>query len=101
MLRPLVFEACRSSGCYAHHGCTHYGCTHYGYTYHGSVLQALYWVQAKDNQPPTDHGDPPDLLAVPAPRGTGGIESLHEQPLELLAPVRSRGQTSVDTALRG
>ena len=50
----------------------------------------LYWVQGKDNQPPMENQDPPDLFAVPAPRGAGSIETLHEQPTELMAPAARR-----------
>lgn len=52
--------------------------------------QELFWVQAKDNQSPIENHDSPDLFAVPAPRGTGSIDQLHEQPTELMAPVHRR-----------
>lgn len=50
----------------------------------------LYWVQAKDNQAPMEHNDPPDLFAVPAPVGAGPIHQVHEQPVELMAPAARR-----------
>ena len=50
----------------------------------------LYWVQAKDNQAPMAHNDPPDLFAVPAPLGAGPIGQVHEQPVELMAPAARR-----------
>ena len=50
----------------------------------------LFWVQPKDNQPPMDNLEAPEIFAVPAPMGTGPIERLHEQPTELMAPVHRR-----------
>ncbi len=52
--------------------------------------QQLEWVQSKDNQPPMENNDPPEPFAMPPPRGTGGIATLHEQPTELLAPAARR-----------